>query len=98
MWINRCRCIELLQKNVVRLLEFREGGKEYTEINIYEKDAENDKDGDEPTDSFVLGFTLKGKGKEVKDHIEKMNEEDFEKFLKRMMIYIEKSTILHLLK
>ncbi|WP_461246829.1 hypothetical protein [Treponema sp. R6D11] len=76
------------QKHSVRLLEYKENGIEFTEINVYSKEV-TEKD-DEIADYFVFGFTVKGKGDEEREKIEKMNERDFEEFVRHMTLFLEK--------
>jgi len=76
------------QKYTVRFLEYKERGSEFTEINVYSKEV-TEKD-DELSDYFAFGFTVKGKGDEEKEKIEKMNEREFEEFIRHMMHFIEK--------
>jgi len=76
------------QKYTVRFLEYKEGESEFTEINVYSKEIK-EKD-DELSDYFVFGFTVKGRGKEEKEKIEKMNEKQFEEFIEHMTLFIEK--------
>jgi len=74
-------------KHTVRLLEFKEGGSEYTEINVYCKELS---ERDEFSDHFAFGFTVKGKGEEEKEKIEKMSEREFEEFIKHMTYFLER--------
>jgi hypothetical protein len=76
------------QKYTVRLLEYKERGSEFTEINVYGREL-TEKDG-ELSDYFAFGFTVKGRGNEEKEKIEKMNEREFEEFIKHMTIFLEK--------
>jgi hypothetical protein len=74
-------------KYTVRLLEYKENGNEFTEINVYSKKlTEND----EYSDHFAFGFTVKGRGDEEKEKIEKMSEREFEEFIKHMTIFLER--------
>jgi len=82
------------QKYTVRFLEYKEGGSEFTEISVYGKEL-TEKD-DEISDYFAFGFTVKGRGKEEKEKIDKMNETQFEEFIKHMTQFIErKYNIVH---
>jgi len=74
-------------KYTVRLLEYKEGGNEFTEINVYSKELTAN---DEFSDHFAFGFTVKGKGDEEKEKIEKMSEREFEEFIKHMTIFLER--------
>jgi hypothetical protein len=76
------------QKHTVRLLEYKENGSEFTEINVYGREL-TEKDG-ELSDYFTFGFTVKGKGDEEKEKIENMTEREFEEFIKHMTIFLEK--------
>jgi len=76
------------QKYTVRLLEYKESGREFTEISVYSKEA-TEKD-DELSDYFEFSFTVKGRGEEEKEKIEKMNEIEFEEFIRHMTHFIEK--------
>jgi len=76
------------QKYTVRLLEYKESGSDFTEINIYGKELTESND--ELSDSFAFGFTVKGRAEEEKDKIEKMNEREFEEFIKHMTIFLER--------
>jgi len=70
----------------VRILEYKESGIEFTEIIIYtgtEKACES-------ANNFVFSFTVKGKGKEEKERIEKMKEREFDDFLSHMTGFIER--------
>ncbi len=78
----------LKQKYTVRLLEYKEKGSEFTEISVYSRRA-IEKD-DELSDYFEFSFTVRGKGDEEKEKIEKMTEKEFEEFLKHMTIFLEK--------
>jgi len=81
-------------KYTVRLLEYKENGNEFTEISVYSKELK-EKD-DEISDYFVFSFTVKGKGDEEKEKIEKMNEREFEEFIKHMTLFLErKYNIVH---
>jgi len=74
-------------KYTVRLLEYKESGKEFTEINIYSKEmTENDNE----SDYFAFGFTVRGRGDEEKEKIEKMTEREFEEFIKHMTVFLER--------
>jgi hypothetical protein len=77
------------QKYSVRILEFRENGKEFTEISVYSKEV-TEKNNDDFSDYFEFCFTVMGKGDEEKDKIEKMTEKEFEVFIKHMTRFIEK--------
>jgi len=82
------------QKYIVRLLEYKERGSEFTEINVFSKELK-EKD-DELSDQFAFGFTVKGRGDEEKEKIEKMNEREFEEFIKHMTLFLErKYNIVH---
>jgi len=76
------------QKNTVRILMYKEGGSEFTEINVYSKEVTEKYD--VLSDYFMFGFTVKGRGDEEKEKIEKMSEKEFEEFLKHMTMFIEK--------
>jgi len=76
------------QKYTVRFLEYKENGSEFTEINVYSKEV-TEKD-DELSDYFAFGFTVKGKADQEKEKIEKMNEREFEEFIRHMTHFIEK--------
>jgi len=76
------------QKHTVRLLEYKENGSEFTEMNVYSREVK-EKD-DEIVDYFAFGFTVKGKAEEEKQKIEKMNEREFEEFIRHMTHFIEK--------
>jgi len=75
-------------KYTVRLLEYKEMGSEFTEINVYSKKMTEEDD--ESSDYFEFGFTVKGRGEEEKEKIEKMNEREFEEFINRMKHFIER--------
>jgi chromatin remodeling complex protein RSC6 len=78
----------------VRLLEYKENGSEFTEMNVYSREV-TEKDG-EIADYFAFGFTVKGRGDEEKEKIEKMNEREFEEFIRHMTLFIErKYNIVH---
>ena len=77
------------QKYTVRLLEYKEAGKEFTEISVYSKE-ETEKNNDDFSDYFEFSFTVKGKGDEEKEKIQKMTEKEFEEFIKHMTHFIEK--------
>jgi hypothetical protein len=82
------------QKYTVRFLEYKEGESEFTEISVYGKEL-TEKD-DEISDYFAFGFTVKGRGEEEKEKIDKMNETQFEEFIKHMTQFIErKYNIVH---
>ena len=74
-------------KYTVRLLEYKEGGNEFTEINVYSKELTEK---DELSAHFAFGFTVRGRGDEEKEKIEKLNEREFEEFLRHMTHFIEK--------
>ena len=76
------------QKYTVRILEYKEKGSEFTEITVYSKEVteKNNK----LSEFFEFSFTVKGKGDEEKEKIEKMNEREFEEFIKHMTLFIEK--------
>jgi len=76
------------QKYTARFLEYKENGSEFTEINVYSKELK-EKD-NELSDNFMFGFTVKGRAEEEKEKIEKMNEKQFEEFIKHMTGFIEK--------
>jgi len=76
------------QKYTVRLLAYKEGGSEFTEINVYSKEV-TEKD-DILSDYFAFGFTVKGRGEEEREKIEKMNEREFEEFIRHMTHFIER--------
>jgi len=76
------------RKHTVRLLEYKERGSEFTEINVYDKELKEEDD--ELSDHFAFGFTVKGKGDEEKAKIENMNEREFEEFIRHMTIFLEK--------
>jgi hypothetical protein len=76
------------RKYTVRLLEYKEKGNEFTEISVYGKEmVEKD---DELIDYFLFSFTVKGRGDEEKEKIEKMTEREFEEFIRHMTIFLEK--------
>lgn len=85
----------IIRKNhTARLLEYKEDGDEFTEVSVYSREV-TERD-DEIVDYFTFGFTVKGKLEEEKQKIEKMNEKEFEKFVKHMTRSIEKKyNILH---
>jgi len=76
------------QKYTVRLLEYKEGGREFTEISVYSKDVTEKND--ELSNFFDFSFTVKGRGEEEKEKIEKMNEREFEEFIRHMTLFIER--------
>jgi len=76
------------QKYTVRLLEYKESGNEFTEINVYSKETKDKYD--EVSDHFAFGFTVKGRGEEEKERIEKMSEREFEEFIRHMTHFLEK--------
>ena len=76
------------RKHTVRILEYKESGSEFTEINVYDKELKEEDD--ELSDHFAFGFTVKGKGDEEKAKIENMNEREFEEFIRHMTIFLEK--------
>jgi hypothetical protein len=76
------------QKYTVRILEYKETGKEFTEISVYSKEVT--KKNEAIADNFEFCFTVKGKGDEEKEKIEKMTEKEFEEFIKIMTRFIEK--------
>jgi hypothetical protein len=76
------------QKYTVRVLEFKEMGNEFTEISVYSKEVTEKNDA--ILDNFEFCFTVKGKGDEEKEKIEKMTEKEFEEFIKIMTRFIEK--------
>jgi len=72
----------------VRLLEYKEDGSEFTEITVYSRDViEKDRDS---KDNFEFSFTVKGRGEEEKEKIERMNEREFREFINHMTLFIEK--------
>jgi len=75
------------QKHTVRILEYKENGSEFTEINVYCGETEKN---NELSENFAFGFTVKGRGEEEKEKIEKMNEREFEEFIKHMTIFLER--------
>jgi len=75
------------KKYTVRLLEYKEMGSEFTEINVYNKELT---DRDEEEDHFAFGFTVKGRAEEEKVRIEKMNEREFEEFTRHMTYFLER--------
>jgi len=75
------------KKYTVRLLEYKEGGSEFTEINVYNKELTEK---DELSNHFAFGFTVKGKGEEEKEKIERMNEREFEEFIRHMTHFLER--------
>ncbi|GBU26788.1 hypothetical protein R84B8_00302 [Treponema sp. R8-4-B8] len=75
-------------KYSVRLLGYKESGSEFTEINVYNKQL-TEKD-DELSDFFEFGFTVKGKMSEEKEKIERMNEREFEEFIRHMTLFLER--------
>jgi len=76
------------QKHTVRFLEYKENGSEFTEMNVYSREVKEIDD--EIVDYFTFGFTVKGRSEEEKQKIEKMNEREFEEFVKHMTHFIEK--------
>jgi len=80
--------VVIKQKYTVRFLEYKERGSEFTEINVYGNEVTS-KDQD-LSDYFAFGFTVKGRGEEEKEKIEKMNEKQFEEFIEHMTIFIER--------
>jgi hypothetical protein len=76
-------------KYTVRVIEFKEAGKEFTEISVYSKEV-TEKNNDDFSDYFEFCFTVMGKGDEEKEKIEKMNEKEFEEFIRHMTRFIEK--------
>jgi len=76
------------QKYTVRLLEYKEGGREFTEISVYSKKVTEKND--ELSNFFEFSFTVKGRGEEEKEKIERMNEREFEEFIKHMTLFIER--------
>jgi len=76
------------QKYTVRVLEYKETGKEFTEISVYSKEVTEKNEA--IADNFEFCFTVKGKGDEEKEKIEKMTEKEFEEFIKIMTRFIEK--------
>jgi len=82
------------QKYKVRLLEYKDSGSEFTEIIVHSKEgAEKER---ESSDDFVFCFTVKGKGEEEKERINKMNEREFDDFISRITHLIKrKYLILH---
>jgi hypothetical protein len=76
------------QKYTVRVLEFKEMGQEFTEISVYSKEVTEKND--ESSDDFEFCFTVKGRGDEEKEKIEKMTEQEFEEFIKHMTLFLEK--------
>ena len=82
------------QKYTVRILEYKETGKEFTEISVYSKEVTEKNN--ELSDYFEFSFTVKGKGDEEKEKIEKMTEREFEEFIWHMTRFIErKYNIVH---
>jgi uncharacterized Fe-S cluster-containing radical SAM superfamily protein len=79
--------VVIRQKHTVRLLEYKENGSEFTEINVYSKELTEK---DELSNHFTFGFTVKGRGDEEKEKIEKMNEREFEQFIKHMTYFLER--------
>jgi len=69
-------------KYTVRLLEYKESEGEFTEITVYKAG--------ESSNSFVLSFTVKGRGEKEKERIEKMKEREFEDFITHMTGLIER--------
>jgi len=78
----------LKQKYTVRLLEYKESGREFTEISVYSKEITEKND--EFSNNFEFSFTVQGRGDEEKEKIEKMNEKEFEEFIKHMTRFLEK--------
>jgi len=76
------------KKYTVRFLEYKENGEEFTEMNVYSREVK-EKD-DEIVDYFAFGFTVNGKAEPEKQKIEKMNEREFEEFIRHMTHIIEK--------
>ncbi|MDR2596728.1 MAG: hypothetical protein LBC76_05335 [Treponema sp.] len=86
--------VVIKQKYTVRFLEYKERGSEFTEINVYGNEV-TEKDED-LSDYFAFGFTVKGRGEEEKEKIEKMNEKQFEEFIRHMTHFIEnKYNVVH---
>jgi len=75
------------QKHTVRLLEYKEDGNEFTEINVYNKELTEK---DEMSNHFAFGCTVRGRGDEEKEKIEKMNEREFEEFIRHMTRFLER--------
>jgi len=80
--------VVIKQNYSVRLLGYKESGSEFTEINVFNKKVLEVND--ELSDYFAFGFTLKGRWEKEKAKIERMNERDFEKFIRRMTHVIER--------
>jgi len=76
------------QNYAVRILGFRERGSEFTEISLYNKEVT--KKNDELSDNFAFGFTVKGMWEKEKEEIERLNEREFEEFIKHMTHFIER--------
>ncbi len=76
------------QKYTVRLLEYKEAGSEFTEISVYSKEVTEKND--ELSNIFEFSFTVKGRGEEEKEKIEKMNEKEFEEFIRHMTHFLER--------
>jgi len=72
----------------VRILGYKERGSEFTEINIFNKELTSKND--ELSDNFTFGFTVKGRWEKEKNGIERMNEREFEEFIKHMTHFLEK--------
>jgi len=79
--------VVIRHKHTVRLLEYKEGGSEFTEINVYSKELTEK---DEFSEHFAFGFTVKGRGEEEKEKIEKMSEKEFEEFIRHMTHFLER--------
>ena len=86
--------VVIKQKYTVRFLEYKQKGSEFTEINVYCNEV-SEKDED-LSDYFAFGFTVKGRAEKEKEKIEKMNEKQFEEFIKHMTHFIEnKYNVVH---
>ena len=86
--------VVIKQKYTVRFLEYKQKGSEFTEINVYGNEV-SEKDED-LSDYFAFGFTVKGRAEKEKEKIEKMNEKQFEEFIKHMTHFIEnKYNVVH---
>jgi len=77
------------QRYTVRVLEFKENGKEYTEISVYSKDV-TEKNNEDFSDYFSFCFTVKGKADEERKKIDNMSDTEFEEFVRIMTHFIEK--------
>jgi len=80
----------IVKKNyTVRVIEFKESGKEYTEISVYSKDV-TEKNNEDYSDYFAFCFTVRGKADAERQKIDNMTDPEFEDFVKIMTHFIEK--------